>query len=247
MPPEELAISNPDTADSNAVFCESCGYRLDGLSPKGRCPECGTAIVDSLTGRELTVWEVEPTWRSFVKTVTAVVRGPTGFFRSLRTVVDDEHARQSRRFQWRCLLICTALGFVAVYLHQSLFGKLIHIEFPGPEMESVVLALAGLAVAGLFIKVVEALSVWEANFRGMRLEEDAARRALQYHTACLLPVALLFTLLTVATTIASLAGAEAYLLVTPYIAGLCGLVVGGGIYLFATYWIAMRNMLHANS
>jgi hypothetical protein len=39
--------AGPITED---VACRKCGYNLRGLSPEGRCPECGTAVGFSLQG-----------------------------------------------------------------------------------------------------------------------------------------------------------------------------------------------------
>ncbi|MFG0251970.1 MAG: hypothetical protein ACF8NJ_03755 [Phycisphaerales bacterium JB038] len=35
------------------VFCRQCGYNLRGLTPEGKCPECGTPIERSLRGNLL--------------------------------------------------------------------------------------------------------------------------------------------------------------------------------------------------
>ena len=44
--------ANPP-AMGDAIQCVMCGYALRGLSPSGRCPECGTAVARSLRGNLL--------------------------------------------------------------------------------------------------------------------------------------------------------------------------------------------------
>ncbi|MEM1354048.1 MAG: hypothetical protein AAGC44_00485 [Planctomycetota bacterium] len=48
--PEYLRDDTPIDQD---LFCAGCSYNLRGLSPLGRCPECGVPIADSLDARML--------------------------------------------------------------------------------------------------------------------------------------------------------------------------------------------------
>jgi hypothetical protein len=63
-PPPTVADTDValDAAGAIAVDvpCRRCGYNLRGLSPAGRCPECGQSIADSLIGDALHV--ADPAW-----------------------------------------------------------------------------------------------------------------------------------------------------------------------------------------
>jgi hypothetical protein len=91
------------------------------------------------------------------------------------------------------------------------------------------------------------LTTWEATFRGLRLPLAVVLRAMDYHAAHYLPVAMVAA--------ATVLGYAAWLWKRPNIAGLygimylyvlCGEVVVCALYLFRTYWAAMRNLMYAN-
>ncbi len=52
-----------DMPQPHDPWCEECGYNLSAAAAEGRCPECGTPVVQS-TGAEVrppTAWELRPT------------------------------------------------------------------------------------------------------------------------------------------------------------------------------------------
>lgn len=64
---------------SSEITCHSCGYNLRGLSPDGVCPECGTAIRQSLLGDFL--YFSDPVWlRRIVRGMDILHIGLAGFF-----------------------------------------------------------------------------------------------------------------------------------------------------------------------
>jgi len=87
----------------------------------------------------------------------------------------------------------------------------------------------------------------EASYRGYRLPLPIVLRGMYYHSAHLLPVGLV-----AAGTVLGYRWALAHALLDggatarPYLFVLCIEVVLGAVYLFETYWIAMRNMMYAN-
>jgi len=72
--------------DSTLHFlCESCGYRLDGISADLPCPECGKAIAESLPSRRLgTPWQVRPGVVGWCRTFWTVVWRPRSMWRLAR-------------------------------------------------------------------------------------------------------------------------------------------------------------------
>ncbi len=88
-----------------APRCVGCGYSMVGLSPSGRCPECGRAVAESLP----TV-RVQPPWftaagrwdrcRAYWATARAVI-GDREFFRTLPV---RRPTRDAARFAvWTCI------------------------------------------------------------------------------------------------------------------------------------------------
>lgn len=64
---------------SSETPCSACGYNLRGLSPDGVCPECGTAIKQSLLGDFL--YFSDPFWlRRIVRGMDILHIGLAGFF-----------------------------------------------------------------------------------------------------------------------------------------------------------------------
>ena len=108
------------------------------------------------------------------------------------------------------------------------------------------LALVTFAFFLLTTHVAARLTTWEATYRGYRLPVDVVLRGLDYHAAHYLPVAVI-ALATVFGYRVALGHSQ--LLVTwgtTYLYTLCVEVVVAALYLFWTYWIAMRNTMYAS-
>ena len=114
-----------------------------------------------------------------------------------------------------------------------------------------ILMLTLFSAAAYWLLVITAsvaarLTAWEAAYRGLRLPRHVVRRALHYHSAHYLPVALAAFLTVV--------GHQALIQKFPYIDRfavrylyvLCAEVILAATYLFVTYWKGMRNLMYAN-
>ena len=171
---------------------------------------------------------------------------PTRFYRSLAT-------RDSRRHSAIFALIHIAIASVflglAAWMHLD-WTRLGSLRSIGAQLPwRLAIALAAFCFIFLEVTTVVAakLTTWEAAYRGIRLPLNVVRRGLDYHAAHYLPVASL----AVATVLAF----RLFLLRYPtlgatwwlnYLYILCGEVIICSIYLFRTYWIAMRNMMYAS-
>ena len=90
------------------------------------------------------------------------------------------------------------------------------------------------------------LTAWEAAYRGLRLPRAVVERALHYHAAHYLPVAVMI--------FATVVGYQALIRLDPnfdrfavrYLYTLCAEVILSAGYLFITYWKGMRNLMYAN-
>jgi hypothetical protein len=222
------------------LLCERCGYILNGLPPGGNCPECGTPIEQSTTGRILPLWEQRDTGRSdfvrFVVTSRQIIFHPGRFFRTTTSRGDLAPAQQFARFHW---FIAALLFASAAWIHWKIVFR---FGIDPPRAKLLAPLFIGAFGAILFTTHLAArLTAWEAAYRGYRLPHPVVLRAMYYHAAHCFPVALLVFL--------TIGGYALRLIPCPilaYLAILGAQVVGFALYLFATYWIAMRNLMYAN-
>jgi hypothetical protein len=231
------------------VLCEGCGYTLNGLPETSNCPECGRPIAQSVDPslRAPPVWErgSRDRFATFVRTTVQVLFRPTRFFRTMQTRSPTD-----------------ASGWFAL-VHYSLASVLIgaagaghyawFLKMGAPEEPLWVFAffwvvgtmLALLCIACL-TRLAAKLTTWEAAYRGFRLPPSTVLRGMHYHAAHYLPVAVGvcatvwgYRLLLKSGQLGLDSGAM-------YLYLLCGEVIVSAVYLFHTYWIAMRNMMYAN-
>ncbi len=186
--------------------------------------------------------------RGFVATSLAVLFRPSRFFRGLAT---REPLAKARTFAWIHWLIVSVIFAATAFRHNSIGATTWWMElFAGSPiwmqpMFYVLVAATFLAIAWTTQLAVK-LTAWEAAYRGLRLPYHAARRAMYFHAAHYLPVALvaMVTVYGFAWMFdAQLLGPAAVLRYI-YIIG-AEVIVGAG-YLFKTYWIGMRNIMFAN-
>ncbi len=104
-------------------------------------------------------------------------------------------------------------------------------------------------IMSLFVvarRAVTWLATWEANWRGMRLPGPVVKRVMDFHVAHLMPVCLLIMSVVIGGHVMfhlRLGGPEGFF---GYLIALCVATIGGAVWLFWTFWLAMSNMLRAN-
>lgn len=236
----------PAAAD---LLCEGCGYVLNGLPADGRCPECGKPLAESAAAlRQPPAWdrgrEAGNGLVRFLHTTASSTFRPAAFFRGL-SLNPSQASFYFAQLHW---LLASALFGAAAWAHMQwsafLFGGTSGLAYWLSLVATIGLTYVGTVILN---RLAARLSAWEAGYRGIRLPLDVVRRGLHYHAAHYFPVALL--------TATIVFGFQILLHLYPQIAGLqsmtylyvlCGSVILSAIYLFKTYWIAMRNLMYGN-
>lgn len=247
-----MTLRTQPPAESD-LLCEFCGYILNGLEARqGNCPECGTAVAGSIEPGHRSESPVETEWsrRSFWTTTRLVLLHKRRFFRETRTRADHPNVARFGRVHRR---ISGILFGVAGALHTAWMaetrGLLTHWTFPA--VAAFVGVAIGLAIGAMVLLTqVTRLAAWlttkEGAFWGMRLPTPVVTRALNFHAANYLPVAVLAVLLTGGYRVAlALQWTDATSGVI-YLVCLCVLVVVSALWLFESYVIAMRRIRLAN-
>lgn len=235
------------------VLCEACGYVLNGLPPESNCPECGRPAADSsATLRQPSPWEQAIEKRSglkglaagFIRTTLVCIFRPTRFFRHL-SVTPHKASRQFAVIHW---LTTSALFGAALAIHLDWSGTILPSDNPLPRWLTAVLLVAFAFVCTIGLNWIAArLTAWEAAYRGYRLPLPVVRRGLDYHTPHYLPVAVVVAAVVVAYHfLVRRWPIAANLQATTYLYVLSAVIVLGALYLFKTYWTAMRNLMYAN-
>ena len=244
--------SGPTIPAETDVLCEHCGYVLNGLPPGSNCPECGRPAADSDPAlRTPTAWEksagnapASASGGAFVTTTAAVLFRPTRFYRTLATRTDTPLSTVFAQVHWAAAALLLGL---AAYAHAQwfIFGD------PGSPLHPlkwVALSIGAYLFVLLTTRLAARLTHWEASYRSIRLTLPVVRRGLQYHAVHYLPVAA-----AAAVTVVGYGYLVRHRVVDPvsttttYLYVLSAEVVIAAVYLFKTYWIAMRNMMYANA
>ena len=232
------------------LLCEGCGYVLNGLPEGGRCPECGKPLAESApTTRRVPAWEEPSSKRSslsrFAATTAECIFSPARFFRQLSVSPDRAASRRFALLHWSIASVLLGLSAWTHFRWIRLLG--------GPDDPWVDRLSLPAFVIGAFVflagitRLAAALTSYEAAYRGIRLPLPVVRRGLDYHAAHYLPVALVTAVTIVGYHLYSTFAPEgAALRATNYLYVLCGEAVLAAVYLFKTYWIAMRNLMYAN-
>jgi hypothetical protein len=244
-----MARVKPDIPAASELLCETCGYRLTGLPTDGRCPECGAPVADSLPShRAPSAWEHAARWAcvgAFVLTTANILLRPGKFFRHLSI-----HGRRKAAGMFReihHLIVALLLGWT-LRIHENFTQG----GMANPQLLSAIFvagAVGSYIAMGLVGFIAALLTHWEASYRGLRLPLAVVRRALAYHAANYLPVALLGAITTTLFWIFREPAADrvgVYQLQILYLYTISGEVILAAGFLFWRYWIAMRNMMFAN-
>jgi len=224
------------------LLCEFCGYTLNGLDQRSNCPECGMPIAASLgQKRHPPLWEHpdgRSVWTAMITTTSEILFRTTAFFKGITARGNVRRASVFAHIHW--LLASILFGVAGVF----------HVLITNPNLRFPILVLIGgvgilalisyLSLWGTTWLAVR-LTAWEAAYRGYRLPRPVVMRAMYYHAAHYLPVALL----AVATVTVDFACFDA-MTVVKYLYVLCAEIILCAAYLFKTYWIGMRNMMYAN-
>ncbi len=244
-----MSATVPEETD---LLCENCGYMLNGLPLSGNCPECGTAIDFSVSERlrQPPLWEIigdpRPKWMRFLSTTAQVIFRPKRFYRSSTSRGQLGPAYRFAQIHW---MFSSLLLGLAAWTHWDSYQRVFNYLKPPPSWLGPLLLLAlplaaFLAISGT-IRLAARLTAWEAAYRGYRLPHGVVLRALYYHSAHLLPVALIAFITCAGYDL--LLGRWLQTTCEPvYLYILCGEVIVAAGYLFNTYWIGMRNLMYAN-
>ncbi len=187
-----LAARPPQPASSSGWApppprCGGCGYTIIGLPTRGRCPECGRAVSDSMPdARRPPAWvAAKRVWRrpfAYVKTARDVWRDPR-FFDTLAVRCPTHDA--ARFAVWTCALAGALLscGFVAPayakIVHAPNVGKLIHALEPTIG--------GGLSVAAVSLAAICVIALRSAFTA--RIDPRITWNAVLYSSVYLLPIA----------------------------------------------------------
>jgi hypothetical protein len=244
-PMARVATVVPDETD---LLCEGCGYTLNCLPQTGNCPECGKPISESVgIHRSFSEFESHPSLATLIDTTLRVLLHPRGFYSELATRSNTDAALRFTHFH---RLLASVLFALAAAGHLLWILQTLRITGVAPLIVFAVAAIVGIPLLYLLLSGLTRLAAWlsaiEARYWGMRLPLPVVRRGMQFHTANYLPVAMLAAALVWGYRLLLETGILSRRFDDIYLYTLCGAVIVSAMYLFRSYWIAMRSMMYAN-
>jgi hypothetical protein len=242
-----MARVAPAVPEETALLCEKCGYIVSGIPMDSLCPECGEPINESLPqNRQLSLWESarSGSFGSFWRTTWQLIFTPGRFFRSL-SPRGDKH-RTVLFARWHLLLSCTLFGATAFIHGAWAWGDFERMEGMISFFFVMFFAILAWCLLNLTTALATRLTAWEAAYRGLRLPRPVVQRALHFHTAHYLPVAVVAFLTVWGHRVLIHKFPSMDQFGTGYLYVLCGEVILAAGYLFSTYWKGMRNLMYAN-
>jgi len=235
-------------ADSD-LLCEGCGYTLNGLPTTGNCPECGKPIAESIgTHRSQSPFERDESATGFLRTFCEVIFRPGQFYQTLETRSANSAAQGFsffNRLLASMLFAATAIGHL-MWLSDRYTRDTDAWDVGRVALIWFLLTLAILGILYGLNVLATWLSALEARYWGMRLPYPVVRRGLLYHSAHYIPVSAMSVGIVWTYRVLSVHGVLDGRWDTTYLYTLCAAVIVSAVYLFQTYWIAMRNMRYAN-
>jgi hypothetical protein len=247
-----MARVAPAVPEETALLCEKCGYIVNGIPRDSLCPECAAPIAESLPdSRRPPLWEQQQgsVLSRFIVTTCQLIFTPAHFFRSMNSRADlQSSASFARGHYW----ISSILFGATAYVHGIWAWPFLWYERPIQTRQIYgIMMLTLFSAAAYWLLVITAhvaarLTAWEAAYRGLRLPRRVVQRALHYHSAHYLPVALLAFLTVVGHQLLIFKNPSLDRHAVRYLYVLCAEVIVAAGYLFSTYWKGMRNLMYAN-
>ena len=220
---------------------KSAGNASASAAPSGIASTAGGASASEASLASRSVFAAAG---AFVTTTAAALFRPTRFYRTLATRTDTPLSAVFAQIHWAAAALLLGL---AAYAHAQWFvfgdpGSPLH------PLKWVALSIGAYLFVLLTTRLAARLTHWEASYRSIRLTLPVVRRGLQYHAVHYLPVAATAALTVVGYGYLVRRGVlDPLSTTTTYLYVLSAEVVIAAIYLFKTYWIAMRNMMYANA
>lgn len=236
------------------LLCESCGYILNGLDPATMrdavCPECGTPLADSVDAGRRQPAPIELRWtpRTFWQTTFRAIAAKKRFYRSLLTRTDTPAVSRFGRIH---RMTAGALFAVAATFHAAWLAEQFNVRWTPTSLAYLACAaLIFLAFSLPLLGWITRLAVWltttESRFWGMRLPSRVVTRAMNFHAANYLLVAVVTVLVTAGFRLGLVTGLLSPVWGENYLWTLCAIVIASAFWLFESYVVAMRRIRLAN-
>lgn len=183
-------------------LCDACGYAIVHLPLETRCPECGLAVRESLSGgrRQATPW-VERRWRPsgllwLLRLQWRILRRP-GFFERLPVHSGIESARH---FWWMTVALMILVSFAVIRLSVSGLGSPDYSESEAMRIAGI-LALGGV-LATLLLQMLSTfpLCLWAQKRYGI-VDYRASASACCMATPLLWPLLIVLLVCTLASVL----------------------------------------------